>query len=389
MNNLDKALFRIEKRILSFATKHVETRLKRLLENYLNTKIPDSTFLEWMVINPELNEILSYTFSMWKPMYNALYGMTSNGDYVLLSNSIKESVKQFLVDFKLFKLNKSYFVKGTNEIPNLNLVILDIDDTLDIDKLPDIELSQNGFIYEAIWNWNYPDALDVAKNFNESYRSNIDKLRHYFEYNPILLGSGSDGVAFDIGKNKVLKIFKDISAFNAAKEAVRRLHLYPELARTEAMIYDVGILGEIYGYKIYFYIIQKMQSINDNSYDDLDNVLVNIVENVNKLKSTLKHIKNELKINDSKIRNNLKQVLEPIIDLISNNVNSNLPDQLTSIDSNNELADNWLELLIEEIIMKYLTSRTDLHIGNLGITNNGELRYFDPAFSNWKSTINV
>jgi hypothetical protein len=64
-------------------------------------------------------------------------------------------------------------------------------------------------------------------------------------------------------------------------------------------------------------------------------------------------------------------------------------EKLYAIQQDGQLKDNWLRLYIEEIIVKYLTSRTDLHLGNLGITNSGELRYFDPSYGNWVSKLNL
>ena len=41
---------------------------------------------------------------------------------------------------------------------------------------------------------------------------------------------------------------------------------------------------------------------------------------------------------------------------------------------------DWLRTFIEEVFIKYFTGRKDLHTDNLGINNNGQLRYFDPTF---------
>ena len=59
------------------------------------------------------------------------------------------------------------------------------------------------------------------------------------------------------------------------------------------------------------------------------------------------------------------------------------------IESAEDLRSDWLESLAEEFIMKYLTGRTDLHAGNIGLTQYGNFRYFDPAYSHWTSNINV
>lgn len=52
------------------------------------------------------------------------------------------------------------------------------------------------------------------------------------------------------------------------------------------------------------------------------------------------------------------------------------------------LRKNWLRTLIEEIAVKYLTQRGDLHLGNIGITNYGDFRYFDSAHPRWQNYIN-
>lgn len=54
-----------------------------------------------------------------------------------------------------------------------------------------------------------------------------------------------------------------------------------------------------------------------------------------------------------------------------------------------ELNKDWLMLLTEEMIMKFITDRTDLHVGNLGITPNGKFRYFDPAYKEGLTELNV
>lgn len=50
------------------------------------------------------------------------------------------------------------------------------------------------------------------------------------------------------------------------------------------------------------------------------------------------------------------------------------------VDQQKHLPEDWVFMLIKEIIFKMGTDRTDLHYGNLGINNQGYFRYFDPAY---------
>jgi len=45
-----------------------------------------------------------------------------------------------------------------------------------------------------------------------------------------------------------------------------------------------------------------------------------------------------------------------------------------------KLQPDWMLKLIEEMAGKLITDRMDLRSYNVGITGNGYLRFFDPAF---------
>lgn len=73
---------------------------------------------------------------------------------------------------------------------------------------------------------------------------------------------------------------------------------------------------------------------------------------------------------------------------IAKNLEEEYEDRIVNINNNTLLRGNWLVKFIEEIILKYLTGRGDLHLGNLGVTNQGNFRYFDPAYTGWENRIN-
>jgi hypothetical protein len=84
---------------------------------------------------------------------------------------------------------------------------------------------------------------------------------------------------------------------------------------------------------------------------------------------------------DPREHSNIKQKVVDNANVLANHVRRISITDLESFGKKLNLRAGWLELLCEEIIMKLLTGREDLHIGNLGVTAQGELRYFDPQFN--------
>jgi hypothetical protein len=219
-------------------------------------------------------------------------------------------------------------------------------------------------------------SIKLITDFVHENKTKINSLRKWFTKTPEFLGAGVDGSAFDVG-NYVLKIFSSASAYNAAMEAWERLHKTPALARTEAMIYDVGELGVCAGHMIYYYVMEKMTAVRgkyDNSISKELRPLIRQIAYDLMHKSHLKYFK-EQKLEP--------EVLKKEVDKISAEVSSTFKDD-RHVEAINEWEPNlkptWLPTLVEEIAMKFLTNRNDLHTGNIGVTNNGEFRYFDPAY---------
>lgn len=234
------------------------------------------------------------------------------------------------------------------------------------------------------------DEEEILAFYNK-YKTNINKLRTIFSTAPVRLGGGADGVAFSVGKNYVLKLFLDAHAYEEAQKAMIRLHKHPELAKTEAMIYDVGVLGEFKGKSVYFYIIERMKTVSSLD-ESIQQSINDIAKTISKLitstkASSLKQYKEE--INNPEKHAEIKSAVSILTGHIAMVTNASMAMDIADIDRELKLKDNWLELFVEEMIMKYLTSRTDLHMGNLGVTYQGELRYFDPAYKGWESRINL
>jgi hypothetical protein len=228
--------------------------------------------------------------------------------------------------------------------------------------------------------------LDKIKEYIFNNKDKIDKIRSTFSYEPKRLGSGVDGVAFDINEYSVLKIFKSKFAYDQAKKAMDRLHKNPELAKTEAMIYDMGELGTYNDDEIYYYIIEKMIPVekpNEQISREAKNSINNINNYIKRYLYEEGFVSNELPqlkklIKDRKNNKEIMAVVNVIVGETVNAVIEGFPKQIDLL--NLELNKDWLKLFVEELIIKYITNRIDLHLGNLGVTNNGYLRFFDPAY---------
>lgn len=177
-------------------------------------------------------------------------------------------------------------------------------------------------------------------------------------------------------------------------QAQRRLHENPETAKTEAMIYDVGELGIFSRTPIYYYIIEKMKPVKSLDPEVKPNLqflvtkIVKIIEDEkeNKWKKYKTSIKDKTK--SATIMSEVKNFSEQLASSLKKS--DALKIEIIEYLLPRRLNENWLPHLIEEILMKYLTGRYDLHMGNIGLTNYGVFKYFDPAFQDTnRSEINT
>lgn len=259
-----------------------------------------------------------------------------------------------------------------------------------VDNTLDRNTAHNTFLADALKRI-VPSLYSPAKIslFLNENKSKIDKIRSHFSMQPKLLGQGSDGVAFQINDKMILKIFTDQTAFFAAKKAQEWIYKNPQFAKTEAMIYDIGVLGHINDKSIYYYIMEKMipaKHLPNDAKKALSSIIYLIVDKINKDKNSIWRSTKKL-MDDSKKFPNIKNIVSKNSLEIANHIKNEFSKFTSIIEDELEVKSNWLELLIEELIMKYLTSRTDLYITNIGLTNYGEFRYFDPVITGYSSDI--
>jgi hypothetical protein len=147
------------------------------------------------------------------------------------------------------------------------------------------------------------------------------------------------------------------------------------------MIYDAGTLGNFGTTPIYYYIIEKMKTVLSMEKNDQNTIheIVKLIKNSVKLNQEYWDSIKEI-LMDSREHANIKIILNDAAKNLANHLRTTSGLDFDGLTQKHKLKPWWLESLCEEIIMKLLTGRDDLHVGNLGVTFQGEFRYFDPSF---------
>ena len=367
------------------------SNFKTKLDLMLDKNLPNEEIEYWHNLNQNiLNEyniksIKDYHLNYQTKNIYKVYMIPSTGTDFTIILSQDSTLKD---DYK-YEIKSTSFLKGYKHIPNLYLFKVE-NSGFNYEPIK-IEFAHDEFIIKAlekITGISYHSRIYYKIfDFIKENREIINKIRTMFSYTPKIIGKGDDGIAYDIGKNLVLKIFQDSYSFNKAKESIETLYKNPELAKTEAMIYDLGVIGNIENKTVYYYIMEKVKPISNESFPELSFIVNFIASYIKKNPSDFENIKKEI------YKNNKSNDIKKIIDNIANNIDSFIKlkheDIIKAIEANTELKSDWLKNLCEEIIFKYLTGRGDLHMGNIGVTNYGNFKYFDPSHGDWENDLNT
>lgn len=361
----------------------------------LGQNISPEEFDEWIKKNPAFQNYLDKEWLITSDKYSSFLEATdpassNEHEYVYIriyKSSLPVEAKEVL------KLKESSLLQGTSTIPTLYFYkVVPLQENVGLSTL-DKQYHSYMFLAEALSQLFGTIMDNEFKNkFSEFVDKNKDRLSSLFQYMkkaPKFLDKGQDGAVFDLGSNYILKIFKDKKSYQDALSSMHRLHKNPELAKTEAMIYDVGDLGVFDNKQIFFYIIEKMtpaRSLPKEILNPLIHIVSDIIKNINFQKDYWRPLKDIM--HEREQIGMIKQKVTEGAAAISSSIENSLGKEITAINQNLNLRNDWLPSLVEEILMKYLTNRTDLHMGNLGLTNYGNFRYFDPGYSGLTSEFN-
>lgn len=362
-----------------------------ILTDLLNFDMSLEEVNKWININKDIINKFNLTNSIYNDGSefrftsedNEVYfiSINSNSDLFLILSESLDYLKDHGSYFN-FNVKESLIFNKYNQIPNIygTLAVVSKKQKILQDKTYKTLIhylwiiEPLHFLFDLTVDTDYEEIY----NFIVSNYDKISKLKNLFKTNPIKLGHGADGVAYEISDRLVIKFFKDPFIYKKVREAQDRLYSNPELAKTEAMIYDVSSLGKINNHNLFYYIIEKVKPVKKTN--ELFYNSIRVVNN--KIKefclSKFSNIFKDLEDNNKKIS---KDGLILLVNRVLNGLKQDkeFKTNIEIINNSGLLADNWLSLYIEEILLKLMTGRTDLHSGNLGISKNKQLRFFDPA----------
>lgn len=376
-----------------------ENKAKRLLDRYLSKKADEVP----PFISNSFKDSLQYllktnidrnTFNKWaiknKDSIGNLLGDSewfSFAEYMEL-NTDNDNIRRICIMSNIniteenLKIKQSIYLKGEGVIPDLSFIsgkrIFPSHYSAPLIDYP--ELTHNAFIIMPLTRFLGLRTPEEFNNFIETNKNKLEEIKKFFTETPKYLGGGADGIAFAVGANRVLKIFSSEGAYKEAEKAMMRIHKNPDIAKTEAMIYDAGLIGSKSD-GLYYYIMERMNPISslpNNVQDALEKIIIHIHRVCHSY--VKEHPELRYEYSDPKQHVLLKNTIQSLINNILNSEMTKYVNQINIINDNLSLKENWLSLLIEEIIYKNISERTDLHLGNIGVTHYGELRFFDPVF---------
>jgi hypothetical protein len=381
------------------------------LQNIVNTKIHAKDIKEWIEINKSILNDFKFSLENWnyyKDNVIEVLTCNNNGNYMISAYPInfeKSGSDMF------YKPKKEAVLLGNANIPKLYIYEVEYfykDLNQDFLSMVKKEYYPYFFLVDFFAEDNKEDFKNLSNeekaNFVESFIDNnkqiLNNILRFSNIAPKVLGAGADGVAFDLGQNKVLKIFSDSFSYNKSIETINNLHNQSSGADTEIMIYDAGKLN--YYKDLYYYIIEKVTVIRSlplKDFNDINKIIFAIVSSILAEKQAWDSIKDKKIGLDSDI---VKEKIDDIIFMLKSQYKQKI-DSLTKIynlasETNKPQwagmlkgvkLNDWVSSLVREIVNKFLTGRGDMHTGNIGITSSGYFRFFDAAHEIWQKSINT
>lgn len=242
------------------------------------------------------------------------------------------------------------------------------------------------------------DPEDITSEFVSAIKSAGDGSR------PRYVGHGVFGVVWDIGNDRLVKIY-DLAADEPAA-ALSREMIFENIpfAGSELMVLSMGRFnasasGQHKGWKIMERLINSrdMQEGNDTLFSSFNRLVMDIRSRIN----SYRYFDDDIALEVSRMRkeiiggdktkkisailndpNNIETIMgasRQVRDYLSNEVGDRWTEDVEAkMIKKFDLDKNWLNKLAEHMIILYITGRADTGVRNLGLRpSTGTFVYFD------------
>ena len=400
MNSLIKLIDLFYKKA-DFEAELKEKRFITYMSQFL--KLPKDTLIPWVKENFNLlSPIITKTFGLRGMFYHGddayLFSDNNKTNYLILSKT--QSIIEQTSERDDLKIINQAFIPGFNGVPKWWVAdYKPIEFSIEQNVGRQAPVVQNIINKKELQNYLWlldPFKTERGKNaYDKLGVTSINKLEDFILKNksifdeilsessgkPKFLAAGADGIAWDLnnsfkgggsGPGKVLKIYADSGLSRKNGEFWNNM-FKPEFARQETMIYANGHLNT-FGY---YTITEKIQVLTDMT--DLT-AIKSILYDLKRLVKTddlLKELNSKHNLNIPKYIDKIKAKAKEISDALMNG-DELMQEVIKSLESSFKLRPDWMYTLVLEFILKYLSKRYDLHVGNIGYRASTEdFNYFD------------
>lgn len=400
MNSLIKLIDLFYKKA-DFDAELNEKRFVTFMTQFL--KLPKETLIPWVKENFNLlSPIIKKSAGLRGTFYHGndayLFSNNSRTSYLILSKD--SSIIEQTSERDDLKIINQLFIPAFNGVPKLWVAdYKPIEFSIEQNVGRQAPVVQNIINKKELQNYLWlldPFKTERGKNaYDKLGVTSINKLEDFILKNksifdeilsessgkPKFLAAGADGIAWDLnnsfkgggsGPGKVLKIYADSALYRKNEEFWNNM-FKPEFARQETMIYANGHLNT-FGY---YTITEKIQVLTDMT--DLT-AIKSILYDLKRLVKTddlLKELNSKHNLNIPKYIDKIKAKAKEISDALMNG-DELMQEVIKSLESSFKLRPDWMYTLVLEFILKYLSKRYDLHVGNIGYRASTEdFNYFD------------
>lgn len=203
-------------------------------------------------------------------------------------------------------------------------------------------------------------------------------VRRHGGSEPEYLGSGIEGTAWLLGDGTVLKVY--LGTQERYEDELDEIYSKNPMGKHNLMVHEQGSLVSKLGYPISWAVMESFIPLEDllkESHTRESEMFLHIFNKIGREFHDSFYMVDEI-LSDGDSEDVFHFLQETVAPDVLEDIYFVYEDQIQNIAETFNLADNWVENLVEQLIVKISKGKGDIHIGNVGLREStGQLVYFD------------